>query len=60
MVQHAVGEPVELVDRLMGELGDMRAGELLLGGAALIATTAIRKRQMAFPTTFMFRNPGSF
>jgi len=30
VVQRAVGEAVELVDRLVDELGDVRAGELLL------------------------------
>ena len=41
VVERAVGEAVELVDRLMGELGDMRAGELLLGGAAVLAAAVL-------------------
>ena len=41
VVQRAVGEPVELVDRLVGELGDMRAGESLLRGAAMLAAAVL-------------------
>jgi hypothetical protein len=41
VVQRAVGEHVELVDCLMGELGDVRAGELLLGRAALLAAAVL-------------------
>jgi hypothetical protein len=41
VLECTVREPVELVDRLIGELGDMRAGELFLGGAAVLAATAL-------------------
>ena len=42
VLERTVREPVELVDRLIGELGDMRAGELLLGRAAVLAAAALR------------------
>jgi len=41
VLERAVGEPVELVDRLIGELGEVRAGELLLGGAASLAAAVL-------------------
>ena len=37
MVERAVGEAGEVGDRLVGERGDVRAGELVLGGAAVLA-----------------------
>jgi hypothetical protein len=37
VVERAVGQAVELVDRLMGKVGNMGAGELLVGGSAVLA-----------------------
>jgi hypothetical protein len=37
MVERAVGEPGEIRDRLACELGDVSAGELVLGGSASLA-----------------------
>jgi hypothetical protein len=36
-----VGKPVEFVDRLAAELGDVRAGELFLGRAAALSAAAL-------------------
>jgi hypothetical protein len=41
MVKCAVGEAVELVGRLLEELSDVRAGELLLRGSALLAAAVL-------------------
>jgi hypothetical protein len=40
MVQCPVGNAGEIGDRLSGELGDMRAGEVILGGAAVLSAAA--------------------
>ena len=37
MVERAVGEAGEIRDRLACELGDVSAGELVLGGSASLA-----------------------
>lgn len=41
MVERAVREAVELLDRLVKELGDVRACELLFGGPALLAAAVL-------------------
>jgi hypothetical protein len=40
MVERAVGEPGEVGYRLLCELGDVGAGELVVGGSALLAAAA--------------------
>jgi hypothetical protein len=40
MVQRRVGEPGEIGDRVSGEVGDVRAGEVLFGGSALLSAAA--------------------
>jgi hypothetical protein len=40
VVKRAVGEAGEVGDGLLGELGDVRAGEIIGGGAALLAAAA--------------------
>lgn len=42
VVEGTVRQPVELVDRLIGELGDVCPGELFLGRAAVLAAAALR------------------
>jgi hypothetical protein len=41
VVQRAVGEAIELVDRLAGEVGEVRAGELLCGGSAMLTAAVL-------------------
>jgi hypothetical protein len=41
VVQRAVGDAIELVDRLAGEMGEVRAGELLFGGSAMLTATVL-------------------
>jgi hypothetical protein len=37
MIERAVREAGQVRDRVVGELGDVSAGELVFGGAALLA-----------------------
>ena len=41
MVERGVGQAGEVGDCLVGELGDVSAGELLFGGSALLAAAVL-------------------